>query len=126
MKRQRMNIDKILTDDVLIFAYRRKLWRKYHKLKKYKLSDEVIEFLLFLEKHNHIDDFIKLFKKYSEEVCVDNDNLIYYKKNTGTLKEYFEDRPQRFYLRGAYRWYRYEYKHVWEGLNELWNEQIKK
>ena len=49
MKRQKMNIDKILTDDVLIFAYRRKLWKKYRKLTKYNLSDEVIEFLLFLE-----------------------------------------------------------------------------
>ena len=124
MKRQKMNIDKILTDDVLIFAYRRKLWRN-GITPKFNISDEVMEFLSFLEKHNHIDDFIKLFKKYSEEVCVGSDNLIFYKKNTGTLKQYFEDRPQLFYLRGAYRWYRYEYKHVWDGLNELWNEQIK-
>ena len=124
MKLSKNKIKKILSDDVLIYAHRRNLW-KNGITPKFNISDEVMEFLLFLEKHNHIDDFIKLFKKYSEEVCVGNDNQIIYKKNTGTLKQYFENRPQRFYLRGAYRWYRYEYKHVWEGLNELWNEQIK-
>ena len=124
MKLSKNKIKKILADDVLIYAHRRNLW-KNGITPKFNISDEVMEFLLFLEKHNHIDDFIKLFKKYSEEVCVGNDNQIIYKKNTGTLKQYFENRPQRFYLRGAYRWYRYEYKHVWEGLNELWNEQIK-
>lgn len=125
MKLSKNKIKKIISDDVLIYAHRRNLW-KNGITPKFKISDEVMEFLQFLESHNHLLDFIKLFTKYSEEVCVDNDNLIFYKKNTGTLKQYFEDRPQRFYLRGAYRWYRYEYKHVWDGLNELWNKQIKK
>lgn len=113
MKRQRMNIDKILTDDVLIFAYRRKLWRKYKITPKHKLAEYVVEFLLFLESHNALFDFVDYFKILNTD-------------GYNTIAEYFNDRDPKFYLKGAFYWQFKGHYHVWFGLNELWNEQIKK
>jgi len=122
MKKQEVN--KILSDDVLIFAHRKRLWRN-GITPNYKLSDEVVEFLLFLESHNHLLDFIMLFKKHSTVLDYDKDGVPFYRKNTSTLKEYFNGMPQRFYLRGVFNCYK-EYENVWNGLEELWSKQIKK
>ena len=125
MKLSKKTIKKILSDDVLIFAHRRNLW-KNEITPKFNLSDEVMEFLQFLESHNHLLDFIKLHDNYSETIVNDVYGIMESRKNEGTIQEYFVNRPKKFYLKGAYRWYlRDDRKDVWNGLNELWNEQIK-
>ena len=125
MKLSKKTIKKILSDDVLIFAHRRNLW-KNGITPKWSLSDEVMEFLQFLESHNHLLDFIKLHDNYSETIVNDVYGIMESRKNEGTIQEYFIDRPKKFYLKGAYRWYlRDDRKELWNGLNELWNEQIK-
>ena len=125
MKLSKKTIKKILSDDVLIFAHRRNLW-KNGITPKFKISDEVLEFLQFLESHNHLLDFIKLHDNYSETIVHDVFGIIAYKENEYTLTEYFNERPQRFYLRGAYRWYFVnDRSHLWEGLEQQWRELIK-
>ena len=125
MKLSKKEIKKILSDDVLIFAHRRNLW-KNGITPKWSLSDEVMEFLQFLESHNHLLDFIKLHDNYSETIVNDVYGIMESRKNEGTIQEYFINRPKKFYLKGAYRWYlRDDRKELWNGLNELWNEQIK-
>ena len=125
MKLSKKTIKKILSDDVLIFAHRRNLW-KNGITPKWSLSDEVMEFLQFLESHNHLLDFIKLHDNYSETIVNDVYGIMESRKNEGTIQEYFINRPKKFYLKGAYRWYlRDDRKELWNGLNELWNEQIK-
>lgn len=126
MKLSKKTIKKILSDDVLIFANRRNLW-KNGITPKFNISDEVMEFLQFLESHNHLLDFIKLHDNYSETIVNDVYGIMESRKNEGTIQEYFINRPKKFYLKGAYRWYlKDDRKDVWNGLNELWNEQIKK
>lgn len=125
MKLSKKTIKKILSDDVLIFAHRRNLW-KNGITPKFNISDEVMEFLQFLESHNHLLDFIKLHDNYSETIVNDVYGIMESRKNEGTIQEYFINRPKKFYLKGAYRWYlRDDRKELWNGLNELWNEQIK-
>ena len=125
MKLSKKAIKKILSDDVLIFAHRRNLW-KNGITPKFNISDEVLEFLQFLEYHNHLLDFIKLHDNYSETIVNDVYGIMESRKNEGTIQEYFVNRPKKFYLKGAYRWYlRDDRKELWNGLNELWNEQIK-
>ena len=126
MKLSKNKIKKILSDDVLIYAHRRNLW-KNGITPKFNISDEVIEFLEFLESHNHLLDFIELHDNYSETIVSDQFGIIGSRKNEGTIQEYFIDRPKKFYLKGAYRWYcANDRKELWNGLNQLWNEQIKK
>lgn len=125
MKLPKKTIKKILSDDVLIYAHRRNLW-KNGVTPNPKLSDEVLQFLTFLESHNHLLDFIDLHNRYSETIIHNDFGIIAYNKNEGTISEYFRDRPQRFYLRGAYRWYLPNYKHLWEGLEEEWKQIINK
>jgi len=125
MKLSKKTIKKILSDDVLIFAHRRNLW-KNGITPKFNISDEVLEFLQFLESHNHLLDFIKLHDNYSETIVNDVYGIMESRKNEGTIQEYFINRPKKFYLKGAYRWYlRDDRKELWNGLNELWNEKIK-
>lgn len=125
MKLSKNKIKKILSDDVLIYAHRRNLW-KNGITPKFKISDEVIEFLEFLESHNHLLDFIDLHDNYSEIIVSDVYGIIGSRKNEGTVQEYFIDRPKKFYLKGAYRWYvANDRKELWNGLNQLWKEQIK-
>ena len=125
MKLSKKTIKKILSDEVLIFAHRRNLWKNGIS-PKFNISDEVMEFLQFLESHNHLLDFIKLHDNYSETIVNDVYGIMESRKNEGTIQEYFVNRPKKFYLKGAYRWYlRDDRKDVWNGLNELWNEQIK-
>ena len=125
MKLSKKTIKKILSDDVLIFAHRRNLWKNGIS-PKFNISDEVMEFLQFLEEHNHLLDFIKLHDNYSETIVNDVYGIMESRKNEGTIQEYFVNRPKKFYLKGAYRWYlRDDRKELWNGLNELWNEQIK-
>jgi len=125
MKLSKKTIKKILSDDVLIFAHRRNLW-KNGITPKWNISDEVLEFLQFLESHNHLLDFIKLHDNYSETIVNDVYGIMESRKNEGTIQEYFINRPKKFYLKGAYRWYlRDDRKELWNGLNELWNEKIK-
>ena len=125
MKLSKKAIKKILSDDVLIYAHRRNLW-KNGITPKWSLSDEVMEFLQFLEEHNHLLDFIKLHDNYSETIVNDVYGIMESRKNEGTIQEYFINRPKKFYLKGAYRWYlKDDRKELWNGLNELWNEQIK-
>ena len=125
MKLSKKAIKKILSDDVLIFAHRRNLW-KNGITPKFNISDEVMEFLQFLESHNHLLDFIKLHDNYSETIVNDVYGIMESRKNEGTIQEYFVNRPKKFYLKGAYRWYlKDDRKDVWNGLNELWNEKIK-
>lgn len=125
MKLSKKTIKKILSDDVLIFAHRRNLW-KNGITPKFNISDEVMEFLQFLESHNHLLDFIKLHDNYSETIVNDVYGIMESRKNEGTIQEYFVNRPKKFYLKGAYRWYlRDDRKKLWNELNELWNEQIK-
>ena len=125
MKLSKKTIKKILSDDVLIFAHRRNLW-KNGITPKFNISDEVLEFLQFLESHNHLLDFIKLHDNYSETIVNDVYGIMESRKNEGTIQEYFVNRPKKFYLKGAYRWYlKDDRKELWNGLNELWNEQIK-
>ena len=126
MKLSKKTIKKILSDDVLIFAHRRNLW-KNGITPKFNISDEVLEFLQFIESHNHLLDFIKLHDNYSETIVNDVYGIMESRKNEGTIQEYFVNRPIKFYLKGAYRWYcANDRKELWNGLNELWNEQIKK
>ena len=126
MKLSKKQIQKILSDDVLIYAHRRNLW-KNGITPVFKISNEVMEFLEFLESHNHLLDFIDLHDNYSETIVSDQFGIIGSRKNDGTIQEYFVDRPKKFYLKGAYRWYvANDRKELWNGLNELWNEQIKK
>ena len=125
MKLSKKAIKKILSDDVLIFAHRRNLW-KNGITPKFNISDEVLEFLQFLESHNHLLDFIKLHDNYSETIVNDVYGIMESRNNEGTIQEYFINRPKKFYLKGAYRWYlRDDRKELWNGLNELWNEKIK-
>ena len=125
MKLSKKAIKKILSDDVLIFAHRRNLW-KNGITPKFNISDDVLEFLQFLESHNHLLDFIKLHDNYSETIVNDVYGIMESRKNEGNIQEYFVNRPKKFYLKGAYRWYlRDDRKELWNGLNELWNEQIK-
>ena len=125
MKLSKKTIKKILSDEVLIFAHRRNLWKNGIS-PKFNISDEVMEFLQFLESHNHLLDFIKLHDNYSETIVNDVYGIMESRKNEGTIQEYFVNRPKKFYLKGAYRWYlRDDRKELWNGLNELWNEQIK-
>jgi len=125
MKLSKKTIKKILSDDVLIFAHRRNLW-KNGITPKFNISDEVLEFLQFLESHNHLLDFIKLHDNYSETIVNDVYGIMESRKNEGNIQEYFVNRPKKFYLKGAYRWYlRDDRKELWNGLNELWNEKIK-
>ena len=125
MKLSKNKIKKILSDDVLIYAHRRNLW-KNGITPKFKISDEVMEFLEFLESHNHLLDFIELHDNYSETIVNDVYGIIGSRKNEGTIQEYFINRPKKFYLKGAYRWYvANDRKELWNGLNELWNEKIK-
>ena len=125
MKLSKKKIQKILSDDVLIYAHRRNLW-KNGITPKFKISDEVMEFLEFLESHNHLLDFIDLHDNYSETIVNDVYGIMESRKNNGTIQEYFIDRPKKFYLKGAYRWYvANDRKELWNGLNQLWNEQIK-
>ena len=126
MKLSKSQIKRILSDDVLIYAHRRNLW-KNGITPVFKISDEVMEFLEFLESHNHLLDFIDLHDNYSETIVSDQFGIIGSRKNEGTIQEYFIDRPKKFYLKGAYRWYiANDRKELWNGLNQLWNEQIKK
>lgn len=84
-------------------------------------------FCNFFESHNHLLDFIKLHDNYSETIVNDVYGIMESRKNEGTIQEYFVNRPKKFYLKGAYRWYlRDDRKELWNELNELWNEQIKK
>ena len=125
MKLSKNKIKKILSDDVLIYAHRRNLWKNCIT-PKFKISDEVMEFLEFLESHNHLLDFIDLHDNYSETIVSDQFGIIGSRKNEGTIQEYFIDRPKKFYLKGAYRWYvANDRKELWNGLNQLWNEKIK-
>ena len=125
MKLSKNKIKKILSDDVLIYAHRRNLW-KNGITPKFKISDEVMEFLQFLESHNHLLDFIELHDNYSEIIVHSEFGIIRTIKNEGTIQEYFIDRPKKFYLKGAYRWYvANDRKELWNVLNELWNKQIK-
>ena len=125
MKLSKNKIKKILSDDVLIYAHRRNLW-KNGITPKFKISDEVMEFLEFLESHNHLLDFIDLHDNYSETIVSDQFGIIGSRKNEGTIQEYFINRPKKFYLKGAYRWYcANDRKELWNGLNQLWNEKIK-
>ena len=125
MKLSKNKIKKILSDDVLIYAHRRNLW-KNKITPKFKISDEVMEFLQFLESHNHLLDFIDLHDNYSETIVSDIYGIIGSRKNEGTIQEYFINRPKKFYLKGAYRWYvANDRKELWNGLNQLWNEKIK-
>lgn len=125
MKLSKKAIKKILSDDVLIYAHRRNLW-KNGITPKWNLSDEVLEFLQFLESHNHLFDFIKLHDNYSETIVNDVYGIMESRKNEGTIQEYFIGRPKKFYLKGAYRWYlRDDRKDVWNGLEQQWRELIK-
>ena len=126
MKLSKNKIKKILSDDVLIYAHRRNLW-KNGITPKFNISDEVMEFLEFLESLNHLLDFIELHDNYSETIVNDVYGIMESRKNEGTIQEYFINRPKKFYLKGAYRWYvANDRKELWNGLNQLWNEQIKK
>ena len=126
MKLSKSQIKKILSDDVLIYAHRRNLW-KNGITPKFNISDEVMEFLEFLESLNHLLDFIELHDNYSETIVNDVYGIMESRKNEGTIQEYFINRPKKFYLKGAYRWYvANDRKELWNGLNQLWNEQIKK
>ena len=125
MKLSKKQIKKILSDEVLIYAHRRNLW-KNGITPKHKLSKEVLQFLTFLESHNHLLDFIKLFTDYEETIVFDSYGIMETKKNKGTLTEYFNERTQRFYLRGAYRWYVVNDRaHLWEKLEKEWRVIIK-
>ena len=125
MKLSKSQIKKILSDDVLIYAHRRNLWKNGFT-PKFKISNEVMEFLEFLESHNHLLDFIDLHDNYSETIVNDVYGIMESRKNNGTIQEYFIDRPKKLYLKGAYRWYvANDRKELWNGLNQLWNEQIK-
>lgn len=125
MKLSKKQIKKILSDDVLIYENRKQLW-KNGITPHWKLSDEVLQFLTFLEEHNHLTDFIHLFENYSETIVHDEFGVIGYKENKGTLTEYFNERAQRFYLRGAYRWYVVNNRaHLWDGLENGWRKLIK-
>lgn len=124
MKISKKKIKKILSDNVLIYAHRRNLW-KNGITPNFKLSDDVLSFLQFLESHNHLLDFIELHDNYSETIVNDQFGIIGSRKNEGSIQEYFIDRPKRFYLKGAYRWYIQHYrKELWVGLNELWMKEI--
>ena len=125
MKLSNKKIKKIISDDVLIYAHRRNLW-KNGITPHWNLSDEVLQFLTFLEYHNHLLDFIDLFHSYSETIVHDVYGITESRSNKGTLTEYFNERTQRFYLRGAYRWYVVNDRtHLWEGLEQEWRKLIK-
>ena len=125
MKLSKKKIKKILSDEVLIYINRRNLW-KNGITAIFKLSDEVMEFLEFLESHNHLLDFIELHDNYSETIVNDVYGIMESRKNEGTIQEYFINRPKKFYLKGAYRWYvANDRKELWNGLIQLWNEKIK-
>jgi hypothetical protein len=104
-------IKEILTDEVLIFAYRKRLW-KNGVTPTHKLSDSVICFLQFLESHNALFDFIDTFKSNNRDGYI-------------TIADYFKNRDEKFYLRGAFYWQFAGHYEIWNGLNELWNNQIK-
>jgi hypothetical protein len=111
----------ILSDDVLIFAHRKRLWRN-GITPKHKLSDEVVEFLLFLESHNALFDFIDTFRAYEQyrlSICSEYET-------TPILADYFKGRDPKWFLRGAFQWQFAGHYKTWNGLNELWNNQIKK
>jgi len=125
MKLSKKTIKKILSDDVLIYAHRRNLW-KNGITPKFNISDEVLEFLQFLESHNHLLDFIKLHDNYSETIVNDVYGIMESRKNEGNIQEYFVNRPKKFYLKGAYRWYcANDRKELWNGLEQQWRELIK-
>ena len=121
MKLSKSQIKKILSDDVLIYAHRRNLWKNGFT-PKFKLSESVIYFLEFLENHNALLDFIDGFNYYQQ-----------YDKNTGSylrygyksIAEYFVDRPSRFYLRGAFDFRLTDNCTIWNQLDEVW-QTIKK
>lgn len=123
MKLSKNKIKKILSDEVLIYAYCKQLW-KNGITPVFKLSDEVMEFVEFLKKHNAFEDFVKYFNNYHFELVENGDDVFYIKSNI-TLKEYFKDMPTKFFLKGAFEWKMNNRYHIWNGLNEMWNEQIK-
>ena len=56
----------IINDDVIIFAHRKKL-AKQGVTPLHKLNDSTVSFLLFLEAHNALLDFIDTFKDYNTD-----------------------------------------------------------
>ena len=123
MKLSKKKIQKILSDEVLIYINRRNLW-KNGITPIFKLSDEVIEFIEFLKSHNVLENFIDYFNEYHFELEEEYD-IAYYRKSNITLAEYFKNRPAKFFLKGAFEWKTNNHFHVWFELNEMWNEQIK-
>ena len=123
MKLSKKQIQKILSDDVLIYAHRRNLW-KNGITPKFKISNEVIEFIEFLKSHNVLENFIDYFNKYHLDV-EQVDNVLVYKKSNTTLFDYFEERPAKFFLKGAFEWKTNNHFHIWFELDKMWNEQIK-
>ena len=119
MKKQAAN--KILSDDVLIFAHRKRLWRN-GITPTHKLSDEVVDFLLFLEDHNALLDFIDTFRAYEQfRLSISSEYEV-----TPILADYFKGRDPKWFLRGAFQWQFAGHYNVWNGLNLLWEQQIKK
>lgn len=101
----------IINDDVIIFAHRKKL-AKQGVTPLHKLNDSTVSFLLFLEAHNALLDFIDTFKDYNTD-------------KHKSIALYFANQQPKYYFKGAFNWQMTGYYHIWSNLNELWNNQIK-
>lgn len=113
-------IKEILSDEVLIFAHRKRLW-KNGITPTHKLSDSVVCFLQFLEANNALFDFIDTFRSYEQyrlSICSEYEI-------TQTLADYFKGRDAKWFLRGAFQWQFAGHYEMWNGLNELWNQQLR-
>lgn len=109
---KRNPILEIINDDVIIFAHRKKL-AKNGVTPFYKLNDSTVSFLLFLESHNALLDFIDTFRLYNND-------------KHKRIEDYFANQSPKYYFKGAFNWQMTGYYHIWNNLNELWNQQIGK